>query len=239
MAENMKYIHHKDLGLPIRIPPYLRREIRKGTTEASVQLGMIQQSPVAGERSSIDCLPVNLEEIIRLRRIARKVSRELVRYANNWGVERYCTVVHGSVARCLVRQSDCDDPSDLDIDLVIDDMSIHKEDRRKIRDEMYGKTFSYGARIDSYVWNFEEMKRNKGEYARLYLGAAAYPVANPMSLWEDIVWVGLSNQCYLNLRRNDKRRIAKIIDIELMYQLPREMFNLVLNAELGEKKGGF
>ncbi|MFA5932840.1 MAG: hypothetical protein WCV81_01080 [Microgenomates group bacterium] len=211
-TEINKYIIHERSGLPIRIPPYLRKELAHGTEIGEIQKEMIRKSPVIGCRGEQDCLPGNLLENIRLRKIAKLVSNRLVEIAEDRQISRYCTVVHGSLARGLVRCPESSDPSDIDIDLVIGGKKDCSDLRKQVREQMHGLKDSLGARIDTYVWNIEEMRRNKGDYARLSLSAGAYVLVSKGSLWEEIFEVGIESQKFINLERNIKDQLAKRLD---------------------------
>ncbi|MDD2822849.1 MAG: hypothetical protein PHQ59_02085 [Candidatus Daviesbacteria bacterium] len=209
LSETTRYITHGDTGLPIRTPPYLRKELKRGSEIGDLQRGMMETSPVIGQRGQRDCLPNNILENIRLRKIARSVSKRLVAIAEEKGIGRYCTVVHGSLARGLVRHTESCDPSDIDIDLVIGSKRDCQNLRSQVREQMYDLSDHFGVRIDSYVWNIEEMRRNKGEYARLYLGAGAYSITCKGKIWEEIQEVGIESQKFINLDKNTKSQLFK------------------------------
>lgn len=210
--QNRHYIIHKASGLPIRISPDVKRDLRRGNPHGEIQLEMLATSAVLGNRrSSQDTVEQNFAENVRLRRIARKASSVLVNQAQEWGIDRYCTVVHGSVARGLVRHPTDPDPSDIDIDLVINTAGITKEERLRLRNHMYHRSREFGARVDTYVWDMDEIHMNTGNYARLYLASSAYPIANTGSLWEEIRQIGLEGQQFLNLNHGVRKKIRHVL----------------------------
>ena len=101
--EKGHYVIHEKSGLPVRIPAHLKREMRVGSTRGEIQVRMIATNPLIGNRSPGDTVEQNFPENIRLRKMARVGSHRLVAQAEEWGIERYCTIVHGSLARGLVR----------------------------------------------------------------------------------------------------------------------------------------
>lgn len=205
-----KYISHES-GFPVRVNAPLRREIAHGSVSALLWAEMVKSDPLIGERSAKDTLVYNLAENIRLRRIARVVSRELVSFAESMGTERYCTVVHGSLARGLVRYPTCNDPSDVDIDLVVDGLAISKAERMQVREKMRSLSCEFGAPLDVYVWDMEDMRRNMGDDARLYLKASAYPIHDRGDLWREIQWIGVEARRFSLLSVKAKRSLRKIL----------------------------
>lgn len=207
-----KYAIH-DSRLPIRLPPYLRRGLRNGDPMANMQLSMIKNDPCIGTRSESDTLPTNMQENMRLRIIARHVSQELALVAEGLQADSYCTIVHGSLSKGLVRNPSNPDRSDVDIDLVVNGVRISKEQKMLIRKGLYENSDRYGARIDTYVFNIDDLKRNAGENARIYLRSAAYPIANKNNLWERIVSLGLECQYFMELQPTLRRRIRRILTL--------------------------
>lgn len=214
MKEQAKYTIHTTTSLPIRIPPYVRRELRRGDTAGAIQLGIIQNVPasVLGRHSTEDTLPSAMTENVEYRRAAHNASRVLTTYAEEWGINRYCTVIHGSVGRGLIRSFTSDDPSDVDIDLVIDDSSISKEERTTVRNKMFELSHEK-IRVDAYIWNIDEIKRERGNFARLLLGASGYPIANKNNLWEEVRWIGIESQRVLNLTNGIRKRTTQIVQL--------------------------
>ncbi len=200
-------IIHKD-GLPIRLNGQLRGVVTHPVNGLIIS-DIIKNSPHIGSRCERDTLRNNFEENSRLRKIARHVSRELVHVAEDLGLERFCTVVHGSVARGLVRAPDCSDPSDIDIDLVVDDAQVSKHNRDHIRWRFFRESECFGNRIDTYVWDIDQMRSNSGQYARLYISSSAYPIHNTGALWDEIFNVGVENQIFLASLSQKQKRLAK------------------------------
>jgi len=199
-----KYIYHSS-GLPIRIPPYLRSEMRKGNPMANLQADMMRKDPRLGIRGVNDVLPANIGENVRLRKIAHHASRELVQVAQNLDIRRYATIVHGSVSKGLVRHPCNPDPSDVDISLVIDGLWLNREQRRDIAKPMTrSSVVKYGVKTDIHIWTMDDILVNKAELARIYLRSAAYSIANEGKFWEQIRWIGL--QCEALLRQNQRVR---------------------------------
>lgn len=222
---NPKYIIH-DSGIPIRIPPYLRRGIFSGDPDSKLQATMIKKDPYVGERNPEDTLPTNLEENIRLRKIARRiVMPTLIKYAEGWQIQHYAVLVHGSLAKGLIRNPIKADKSDIDIDLVIDDSKISKIAREGVRRSMHAS--SIGARIDSYVWNMDDLRCNLGAYARYYLRSAPYPLANKGNIWEEIMWTGIESQYFLKLGPTTRKGVRRILPIiaQGQYQQALELIN--------------
>lgn len=218
-----KYISHVS-GLPIRIPPYLRLEISRENPDAEIQLKAIKNDPYAGKRNQEDTLPTNLQENIRLRRIAGKIiAPQLTNYAKRWGVERYTVLVHGSLAKGLIRSPSNQDASDIDIDLIIDDPSISKDTRNEVRKRM--RLSSHEVKVDSYVWNMDELKRRVGEYPRYYLRSASYPLTDKGKLWEEVLWMGIESQRFLELSDLDRRRLRKILFMLAQGQISQALEN--------------
>ena len=210
--EREKYIEHRS-GVPIRIPPYLRRELASGRADlAGIQLNLMIASTVIGERGANDVMPHNVESNLFLRRKAHVISKDLVGVAREIGAQRFCTIVHGSVARGLARHPESPDPSDLDIDLVVD-CDVPRALRRACRYLIYKMPSVYGARIDTYVWSREDMMRLKAENARRYLSAGAYAVANEGQLWEEIRGAGLVTQAFLSYGKLERKDLLKRLDL--------------------------
>lgn len=207
---SIKYVYHES-GLPIRLPPEIQRWLRQDDPRVQLRIQMIQKDPYLGVRSDEDIPPLNLGETIRLRKVARLASRELVSYAEGWGISRYCTIVHGSVAKGLVRGSCSPDPSDVDVDLVIDSTKIPKAERLQVRESMYQNSPTYGARLDSYVFTLDEVKSGVAAYARFYLRSAAYAVVNINSLWEEICSMGIAVQQYTNLEPKQRKNLISTL----------------------------
>lgn len=205
-----KYVYHKS-GLPIRLPPEIRGWLRQSDPRAPLRIQMIQEDPYLGVRSEEDIPPSNLGETIRLRKVARLASRELVSYAEKWGISRYCTIIHGSVAKGLVRGSCSLDPSDVDVDLVVDSTKIPKTERLQVRESMYQNSPTYGARLDSYVYTLDEVKSSVAAYARFYLRSAAYAVVNINMLWEEICSMGIAVQQYTNLEPKQRKNLRSAL----------------------------
>lgn len=236
IEQSPKHTTHKDTGLPIRLSARLRNELRKGTEGGQIQLEMIQRSSLIGQRASDDCLPANLAENIRLRKVAWSVSKKLTDYAKDWKIDRFCTVVHGSLARGLVRNPNNPDPSDVDVDLVIDS-NISKDTRKQIREEMFKFSSRQETKVDSYIWTLGEMTKNKGEYARLYLGSSAYSLVDRGNIWEEIVWIGVENQRYLSLDGHLKKQVSRLISLisqgnieDVAKQIRSEKVREILNS---------
>lgn len=215
-----KYITHNS-GLPIRIPPYLRLEINKGNPDADIQLSAMQEDPYIGKRNTEDTVSMNFQENVRLRRIARKIiAPQLVKSAEEWGIQRYTVLVHGSLAKGLVRNPASQDPSDIDIDLIIDNPLVSKEARREVRKRI--RSSSREVKIDSYVWNMHEIKSAVGEYARYYLRSAVYPVIDKGNLWKEILWVGIESQRFLNLPKYARRKLRTMLPLIAKGRSPAE-----------------
>lgn len=230
-----RYVEHSQSGLPIRLPPYLRRGLGRSDPASQVQLGLIRESNTIGQRGPQDTVEQNLTENIRLRRVARIASQELNRIAEKWGIERFCTIVHGSLARGLVRQPNSKDPSDVDIDLIIDGNSISKEERRRVRQHMYEQSQSlYGARVDTYVWTREEVKKGEGYFSRLYIGASVYPIAKRGDLWEEIYWIGTTYQHLLNQEPRVREKIRKVLAQILRGVSEEEILQTLQNGRVGK-----
>lgn len=199
-----KYINHES-GVPIRIPPYLRQEIRLKDPLAKIQVDMIRKDARVGIRGAKDTLPYNMQENIRLRKIARSASAELIEVAEHLGVKRYATIVHGSLSRGVIRHPSDTDPSDVDITLIIDGLSLDREERRDIAKPMMRDSFSkYGVKTDVHIWTLDQTMTHSAELARTYLQSAAYPIANTEQLWEQVRWVGLT--CHTLLQQGQKVR---------------------------------
>lgn len=204
-----KYIIHKS-GVPIRIPPYLRKDIAAGHPDSAIQIKMIGKDPHIGKRNLDDTLPMNLGENIRLRRIVKKtLAPQLVAYAEDWKIQRYVILVHGSLAKGLVRNPSSQDVSDIDIDLIIDDEKISKEARMEVRERM--RSSSHEAKVDSYAWNMDELRRNTGMNSRHYMRSASYPVVDKGDLWREILWTGIESQRFLNLPKNARSKLRTIL----------------------------
>lgn len=219
-----KYINHVS-GIPIRIPPYLRLEISRGNPDADIQLKAIRNDPYAGKRNPEDTLPANLQENIRLRRIAGKIlAPQLANYAEGWGIKRYTVLVHGSLAKGLIRSPSNQDASDIDIDLIIDDPSISKDTRNEVRKRM--RLSSHEIKVDSYVWNMTELRRRVGEYSRYYLRSASYPLADKGKLWDEVLWTGIESLRFLELPDLDRKRLRKILSMLTQGQISQASGNI-------------
>jgi len=214
-----KYVYNKS-GLPIRIPPYLRQELDRGDSYARIQVDMIYDDPILGQRGEEDILPNNMAENIRLRKVARTVSYDLVKLAQNLRSKKYTTVVHGSVSKGLVRRPNDADPSDIDIALVLDQLSYSKDQKRDISKPLSREsTTRYGVKTDIHIWTVEDLQKRHAEVARIFLRSAAYKIANEGNLWEQIRWVGI--QCQLFLQNGQQVR-----------QLVREVMPLIAQGDL-------
>ncbi len=228
-----KYIIHQNLGLPIRIPPYLRRGLSLGDHGSHIQLEMIRSCPVVGERTPDDTVDANINENIRLRKIARIASHLLTTQAEQWEAERFCTIIHGSLARGLVRKPTHPDKSDIDIDLVVDNIHITKDQAKVVRQFMYESSEQLGARIDSYVFTMQDIKRDYGNYARLYLASSAYPIANEGNLWKDIVIVGLMGKSLSIQKPTVRAKIKKVFPL-----IEQQVADNIIIESLGESDRG-
>lgn len=234
MTERPKYTKHYISGLSLRLPPYLRQGLVTGEPWAQIQHDMISQNPHLGLRTSKDTVENNLGENIRLRRIARSASRELSEIAESWGVDRFCTIVHGSLAKGLIRHPDSGDPSDVDIDLIVDGCEIiPKEPKNAVRQHMYNLSVSDEARIDSYVFNLDQIIKNCGDYARIYLSSCAYPIANKGNLWEEILWIGLINQKYTLQEPHLKKKIRRALQLISEGKQEEQVKETIGDARLG------
>lgn len=202
-----KYIHHNG-GLPLRIPPYLRRELRNGEPLALVQKTMMQNDPLVGQRGERDVLPINMEHNLVMRKSARVVSHYLVELAHELHQDRYATVVHGSVSKGLVRHPDDPDPSDIDIALLVETLPMSKERKLDIYKPVSRDSKDlFGTKTDVHIWSMEEVRKRHAELARILLRSGGYPLANQDGLWEEIRWLGL--QCQFFLMQN--RRVRKVV----------------------------
>lgn len=197
---------------------------------ANMQLSMIKNDPCIGKRSESDTLPTNMQENIRLRIIARRVSQELALVAEGLQADSYCTIVHGSLSKGLVRNPSNPDRSDVDIDLVVNGARISKEQKMLIRKRLYENSDRYGTRIDTYAFNIDDLKRNTGENARIYLRSAAYPIANKNNLWERIVSLGLECQYFMELQPTLRRRIRRILLTLIAEGDPKEILERALST---------
>lgn len=229
-----KYITHES-GLPLRVPPYLRREIASGNPSAQTQISMMRHNSHVGIRNEEDTLPLNMQENIRLRRIARTASRKLVTIAEILGAKRYITVVHGSLSKGLVRHPSDTDRSDIDIDLVVDNMIIPKETKQQIREAIYQKTDQFGARVDTYVWTMNQVRANVGLYARYYLSSGAYPIADENSMWEEIGWMGIKGQQFTELNDSKVRsKLRKVLPLIAEGKIDEALQNIILGTRIGD-----
>ncbi len=201
---------HKD-GLPIRLNGRLRREVIRPVSGLIIS-EMIRNDPHIGVRCERDTLDNNFEENKRLRIIARAASSKLVDMAEGFGLESFCTVVHGSVARGLVRTPNCGDPSDIDIDLVIHPSKVDKPERDRVREKMFRLSPQFGARIDTYVWDLEQMKKNSSLFARWYIASSAFSLANRGNLWEKVYEAGVESQIFFqSLSKKQRQSIQQIL----------------------------
>lgn len=208
---NEKFVQHEATGLPVRIPPYLRRELARGDRSAMLQLDLIAGSKVIGERSPEDTLAANLEENLRLRRVARRVSQELVRTALDMGAKCYFTFVHGSVARGLVRSASSEDPSDVDVDLVVDGVDILYNDKQAVRANMKDLGDDLGVKVDTYVYTLEDLKRDGACCAKRMLEGSSYTLANAGSLFEEARSYGLEALSFFGLNKRVRARVKDFV----------------------------
>jgi len=232
--ERQKYVTHKS-GLPLRLPPYLRRELNNGQAQmAELQVELITKNSLIGERDQNDVMPFNIESNLRLRRVAHHVSRDLVDLAKCLDASRFCTIVHGSVARGLARHPDSNDPSDVDIDLIVDaEIPLKVPDIS--RTLIYKMESLYGARVDCYVWSRRRVLSNFAEYGRLYLASCAYPIANEGGLWEEVRSLSLEAQRYIKLSSSAKKKLEQVFNqpgVSDMSQL-RETLGITLGGREG------
>lgn len=209
--ERNKFIQHEATGLPIRIPPYLGRELVRGDETAMLQLNLIARSKVIGDRTSSDTLAANFEENVRLRRAARCVSQRLVEIAVGFGAPRYFTFVHGSVARGLVRSPGSNDPSDVDVDLVVDGVEISCADRQAVRSKMQALCADFGVKPDVYVYDIDDLKRDNACCARRMLEACSYPLANVGGLFEEARLYGLEALRFFELNKRARTRVKSFV----------------------------
>lgn len=209
--ERSKFVTHGATGLPIRMPPYLRREIARGDQSAKLQLDLIAGSKVIGERSFMDTIVTNFEQNVKLRKAARCASQRLAKTAVDLGAPRYFTFVHGSVARGLVRHQDSCDPSDVDIDLVVDGVDISDNSRQALRYRMKNLGKDLGTKLDSYVYTLDDLKRDSACYARMMLEAGSYPLADVGGLFEEARMYGLEALSFFELNRRARRRVKDFV----------------------------
>lgn len=208
-----KYVYHSS-GLPIRLPTYLRQEIRDGSPMANIQVEMIRNDPRVGNRGLNDVLPTNMAENVRLRRIAHVASIDLVQVAQELGVDSYTTLIHGSVSKGLVRHPSDPDPSDIDICLLLDGISLDREQRRDIAKPMTRESIAkYGAKTDFSIWTMNQLMANSADLVRIYLRSAAYPIANEGRLWERLRWVGLQCECLLQQNQKVRQLVRDVLPI--------------------------
>lgn len=211
--ERNKFVPHELTGLPIRIPPYLRREIARGDEAAGLQLRLIARSRVIGERTPNDTLATNFEENVRLRGVARFVSKRLTEEAIRLEAPRYFTFVHGSVARGLVRSTQSGDPSDVDIDLVVDGVDVSCAERTSVRQKMQCLSSDFGVKLDVNVYNLAGLKKDGACCARRMLEGCSYPLANMGGLFEEARSCGLETLRFFELDRRNRRRVRAFVDL--------------------------
>jgi hypothetical protein len=200
-------IRNERSGLPVWVPRYARG----CTPDAIVARSMIAGSVTVGERTSQDVVIFNRKENFRYRRTARRAARDLATYAEEaLGTEKFSIVAFGSMARGLVRQPDSSDPSDIDMDLIVDG-DLPEIERYRVRNLMSRKGDEVGIKIDTYARTLDAVKRQNGFEARIYLEGSGYPLIDKGGVWQQVRTIGVENKRFLSLDRTSKKSLRDIL----------------------------
>lgn len=207
MERLSRFIYYTKDQMPIRLSRRLWNDLRRQDPYADIEVNMIQNFEPIRERLPEDRLPYNFSELVRLRKIAQRASNELVLLAERWKIERYCTVLGGSLARGVSR---INGTSDVDIDLIVDN-EISYELKQKVKQNMLARTNEFGTKIDVNIQDRRSIRASKGFQARIHLSECGRPIMNKGALWEEVVAIGRASATFISYDKRIKRNILRML----------------------------